>query len=1107
MGVVMNELHGLLKRQLRRFAGNSSELLPEERSNLLQAINDAYWQFDADRRMLEHSLELTSQELLERNAQLSRTNAELEMRVAVRTAELSSSEARFRGLFEHVPVSIWEEDFSAVRQYIDELRGAGVVDFSAYFDAHPEVVVESAARVKIVDVNRATLEMYQAESKQQLLADLTKILGAESLLPFKEELLALIRGDKIFETELVNYTLRDERRVVFLRLTVAPGYTETWSKVFVGISDITRRREAEAALATERDLLQALMDNVPDTIYFKDKDSRFTRINRAQANVLGIVSMEEAIGKTDLDFFQDSELAQSFFKEEQRIIETGEPLTNRIEYNPTSDGKPRWFSATKVPIKDANGNVTGIVGISRDITERKQIEDALRESETRYRLATLASNDVIWEWNSNTKQLTWTENAQLVLGYSPEEISSDQWWDNHIHPDDRQRVTAQMASALSSTETIWSSEYRFLLKDGSYAYISDHGYIERDANGTAIGMIGAMSNVTERKLAEEALLQSEETTRLIIDTALDAVITIDQDGQVTRWNDQAEAIFGWRRVEAVGQRLSELIIPPDLRAKHERGLKHYSETGEGPVLDKRIEITAQRRNGNIFPIELTIHELKANNKVSFAAFVRDITERKQAEEALSQSEERFKLIAWATKDAVWDWDLQTNQIWWGGGLQKIFHYSSDTVQTNYEWWRDHLHREDRDKVTRSMNQALEGGLEFWSKEYRFQRVDQTYANIMDRGYILRDHTGKPYRIIGAMMDITAQKQAEAALQEANEKMARSLNELALRNHEIALLNEMSDLLQASPSERAAHTIIGDAAKQLFPGTSGALYLFNTERTLVNGVASWGDPPPAAQTFAPDDCWALQRGQTRQLYEEDAKPPCRHVLETLPVVSYCLPMVAQNEILGVLHLQSPSTDNLSESKRQLAYTVVEQAGMALSNLKLREALREQSIRDPLTGLYNRRYMEEVLKQHLRRVTRHLHPLGIMMIDIDHFKSFNDAHGHAAGDALLRELGRFLQSHIRAEDVACRYGGEEFILIMPDAFLETARQRAEYLREQVKGVHVHDLGLSLAGITLSLGVAIYPQHGRTMEAVMRAADTALYRAKQEGRNRVVVAESVN
>jgi diguanylate cyclase (GGDEF)-like protein len=182
-------------------------------------------------------------------------------------------------------------------------------------------------------------------------------------------------------------------------------------------------------------------------------------------------------------------------------------------------------------------------------------------------------------------------------------------------------------------------------------------------------------------------------------------------------------------------------------------------------------------------------------------------------------------------------------------------------------------------------------------------------------------------------------------------------------------------------------------------------------------------------------------------------------------------------------------------------------LVLNNAQLREALREQSIRDPLTGLYNRRYMEEVLKQHLRRVTRHLHPLGVIMIDIDHFKSFNDAHGHAAGDALLRELGRFLQSHIRGEDVACRYGGEEFILIMPDASLETARQRAEHLRQMVKEVHVHDAGRSLEEITLSLGVAVYPQHGRSRDDVLRSADVALYRAKQEGRDRVVVAEKAN
>jgi diguanylate cyclase (GGDEF)-like protein len=216
------------------------------------------------------------------------------------------------------------------------------------------------------------------------------------------------------------------------------------------------------------------------------------------------------------------------------------------------------------------------------------------------------------------------------------------------------------------------------------------------------------------------------------------------------------------------------------------------------------------------------------------------------------------------------------------------------------------------------------------------------------------------------------------------------------------------------------------------------------------------------------------------------------------------MQVHGEILGVLHVQSEHEENLDEAKRQLAYTVVEQAGMALSNLKLREALREQSIRDPLTGLYNRRYMEEALKQQMSRVTRQLHPIGIIMIDIDHFKRFNDTYGHTAGDALLRELGQFLQRRIRGEDIACRYGGEEFTLIMPDASLEAAQQRAEALRQEAIQLRVQDGGQSPEAITLSLGVAIYPQHGQTIENVLRAADAALYRAKQEGRDRVIVAE---
>jgi diguanylate cyclase (GGDEF)-like protein len=178
-----------------------------------------------------------------------------------------------------------------------------------------------------------------------------------------------------------------------------------------------------------------------------------------------------------------------------------------------------------------------------------------------------------------------------------------------------------------------------------------------------------------------------------------------------------------------------------------------------------------------------------------------------------------------------------------------------------------------------------------------------------------------------------------------------------------------------------------------------------------------------------------------------------------------------------------------------------------NLLLAETgavLREQSVRDALTGLFNRRYLEETLARELRRAERSETAVGIIMLDIDHFKRFNDSHGHAAGDAVLRALGGFLLASVRSADIACRYGGEEFTLILLDASRQMVEGRAERLREDARNLHVQFEGKALEAVTLSLGVSFFPDHGSTGPAVLRAGDAALYRAKREGRDRVVVAE---
>ena len=221
------------------------------------------------------------------------------------------------------------------------------------------------------------------------------------------------------------------------------------------------------------------------------------------------------------------------------------------------------------------------------------------------------------------------------------------------------------------------------------------------------------------------------------------------------------------------------------------------------------------------------------------------------------------------------------------------------------------------------------------------------------------------------------------------------------------------------------------------------------------------------------------------------------------------MMAQGETLGLLYLKPRGGEGhqhaLNESRLQLATAVAEQIALSLSNLLLRETLSQQSVRDPLTGLYNRRYLEETLDRELSRLERSNLPLSLIMIDVDNFKNFNDTFGHEAGDAVLRDLGGLLQRYVRGSDIACRYGGEEFTIILPEADIGIARERAEILRDAVRELHlVHD-GKSLGAITLSLGVASFPEHGHRRENLLHAADAALYEAKKGGRNCVVISNS--
>jgi diguanylate cyclase (GGDEF)-like protein len=321
---------------------------------------------------------------------------------------------------------------------------------------------------------------------------------------------------------------------------------------------------------------------------------------------------------------------------------------------------------------------------------------------------------------------------------------------------------------------------------------------------------------------------------------------------------------------------------------------------------------------------------------------------------------------------------------------------------------------------------------------------------------------------------------------------------------------MADLLQSCFTLEEASGVIASSAQKLFRGFSGALLVFSASRNVLEATTTWGPSSPAERVFSPNDCWALRRGRLHHSDGDHGAVRCSHFGACSGLPSLCTPLMAHGETLGILSLVTEPNGSagpqasISEFDAKLAVSVAEQAALSFANLKLREKLRYQSVRDPLTGLFNRRYLDESLERELPNAIRKNRSLGVIMLDVDRFKKFNDMFGHDAGDAVLRELGDHLAKFIRRGDLACRYGGEEFTLILPESSLEDTRRRAEELRISFQQLSIKHRDIVLGKVTLSLGVAALPDHGTTATDLLAAADGALLRAKLGGRDRVLIAE---
>jgi PAS domain S-box-containing protein/diguanylate cyclase (GGDEF)-like protein len=737
--------------------------------------------------------------------------------------------------------------------------------------------------------------------------------------------------------------------------------------------------------------------------------------------------------------------------------------------------------------------------LETEINQHSRVADELRERDRRFS-DLLGNVELVSMMLDTSARITYCNDHLLHLtGWRREELLGQNWF-KLLVPSEVHNMETVFASLLADLSQARHHENEILTRSGERRLIRWNNSLLRSGAGEVIGTASIGEDITEQKRYQESLRQNEERTRLIVESALDAVVVMDATGRITDWNSQAENTFGWTRKQAIGKPMVETIVPTKYREAQTRGFRKFLETGEGPIINKRIEVSAMHRDGHEFPVELTVSPVRHGGGWIFSAFIRDLTERKRAEQALAQLRRRSELILESVGEGIHGIDWDGKIIFENSAATKLLGYRAGELTGKPAHATMHHSRKDGTPLPVA-DCAIHGTMYdgairrvedevFWRKDGSSFPVEYTTAPI-------RDDRNEITGAVVAFRDITERLEAENRIKRLNRvyAMLSRINTLSVRVHDReALFREACRTAVEAGAFKMAW--IGVIDPQTLDGKTVAWYGGEKGYTdLIRFTAREGTPDserPASRALRqsqPVICNDIATDSTLGELRDE-------LLERGHRSLGCFPLMTAGRPAAVIALFAGESNAFDEEESRLLSELSGDISFALDHIEKEEKLNYLAYYDVLTGLANRSLFLERVAQHLRNAVGGSHKLAVALIDLGRFKNINHSLGRPAGDALLRQVADWLTHSVGDTNLLARVEADHFAVVLPK--VKHVGELARLVEKTTEALLQYPFRLNdtVFRVAAKTGVALFPDDGADADTLLKNAEAAVKKAKMGG-----------